>query len=698
MSKITLEVLTGEDAYGSPYSVSLGLELYVHQRIEKFQYLQSIKDYAVPLDYVEGPKITSVNNLSIVNRAYGLSANSERLESVRGTWDVVLGDSIASPYKDILITNESTVDEFGKTKPLFYKHRLSDTVVECSLEVYKAGNRATVDSGYKTDMDKGFVYTNYQNFFDTDTGAYVLYYVVCTNREGEVSRSLLSPEPTVTEASWEDIDLDTGRVKDGLVVYSREYTTGGYVFYLNKADTWYYRPQRDSTLSPKRPGAIESDRPWYLKITNGSVVGVTNGEARRYYVPEFHQQAFAPYKPYVFFTYDELEKVSRNVLYASRRNLGINLEEGRHITIFIHDYEGNVIRALTTDSRFDGQRYQNTEVFYEVDKIQSWDNYGGFINLGIDIESSWGISAQYFYEAKDYEYNFVDLNFTRNKSIQNKMIVYYVIPDCGVNDRAVHHLIVDESGRIVDCSQTETPSYPNLKLKNADGSFNPNTIVGMKYFSEIEDCFLSDYTVGYTNDFAYLVLAEVVGVINSVVDDYFICDVRRQGGALVPETQEEALVSNPRILQSLVYDREYGQEVPKNAVVIIEAPLSLTQEYGGDFTKEEVVFNLVRHLDTNVYPVIQWSYDASELSATSDTTGQIDLTWSWEGPNQTYKLYRKDTRVGEWTLIQQVVSPAFGDITYTDTVDSGKVYHYTVRIEDDSVLFPRGNSVTIKAA
>lgn len=704
MAEITLELIaSANSSYDQAQSIVLELVNHVHQRVERFRYLDDIKPVAVALDYLENPELDSWRHLQVANRTYSIAANSDKNAEVRKEWAVATATAVASEYSEVLITNQLGVDPHGRKRPLFWRHILPANTVSCQVEVVTRGNVQKVDSGYRLSLEDGNLYTNFRNFFDPDTGAYTLFFITCTDSEGTATHQLLSPVGVAKEADWQDIDLDTGRLTLDYPVYSKERNSSGYTFYMNEGDTWYSRPTEKSLIQPRLPSGRDPEDPWYLRFSAGDVTAVTNSGVRRYYVPEYDQQYYAPYKPYIYSPYERMLWVSQRVLASTRRGLAVVPEEGLHMTLFISDFENNLLRVLTTDSSLHGKRYSNTEVFYEADQIRSWDNEGGFVALATKLHPSYQLAAQYYYEADDYEYVGYNLNPLYNKSVTDKMIVYYIIPDVDPDDQAIHHLVVDREGIIRECSQARGFSYENLKLLDSDGNYNPNTVIGLKYVSDLStDTFISKFTVGYNNDKAYGILAEVVLLNLDDLDDMLLYDVREKGASLRADTLEDALKANPRILQSAVMYGEDGQEIPKNKVVILRAPLTLRDDYGGTLPKEQAEKLLTQHLDSSCLAVIDWEYPRVELEAWSTITGQVDLSWDWQGPDCSYRLYRRPTPAGEWEEIAVLVGSLTPvDLSYTDeNVTAGDVMYYTVRVEKEvqgqTVLFPRTHSISVK--
>ena len=162
MAEMTLELIASStSSYEQAQSIILELVSHVHQRVERFRYLDDIKPVAVALDYLENPEMDSWRHLQVANRTYGIAANSDKNAEVRKEWAVMTATAIASEYKTLLITNQQGVDPHGQQRPLFWRHQLPDNVVSCQLEVISRGNVQKVDNGYKLDLDASNIYTNF---------------------------------------------------------------------------------------------------------------------------------------------------------------------------------------------------------------------------------------------------------------------------------------------------------------------------------------------------------------------------------------------------------------------------------------------------------------------------------------------------------------------------------------------------------
>lgn len=708
MNEVTLELI----AHGPRAEQILPISAYVQKYIEEFIYTEKIADTSTPIAYYESDPIDSWKNIQIIDKTYVLPANEVDFIGGDDTWTEISGRSYSSRYKEVALTTESFIEDSGKKKPLFLKHVLPPNTVEATVEVVSGGNTSQVESGFVLDIENNTAFTNYKNFFDPDTGAYELFYIISSDIDGNSTHELLSPIEVAKEATWEDIVLtgpDAGTLTEDYPVYNREKNADGYTFYLNRNETWYAKALETSTIKALLPSARDPDTSWNIAFTNGDFSVVSNGRVRRYWVPEYNVQPFAPFKPYVFAPYRRMLYVNENVLASTRKSMAVDAGAARHITIYSYNEDGILKSAYTTDESLEGKRAFKREdadasvvanaenVFYEADKIVSVDNQEGFVLLSTPLDSQDTYYASFSYEAKSLEYTDLNLNPINNKEVMDHMYVFYIHPDANSNDRAIHYLKVDRSGEIVYCSQNQGRSHPNFQALNADNSTNENTVIGTKYRSLVDDnSFIQKYCVPYQNDYAYYVLCEIVVLETEQEEDSFVVDVRRDGAVIKEAMFREAIRSNNKILQSKLGYGSEGQEVPENGVLILNAPVTLLEEYGGIFNKEDAEKALKTYTNQSVYTIIDWTYEKAELTGWSKTAGTVSLEMSWEGPELTYNIYRKERATDEWELIHTIENPPEGAVEYIDSgLTSGTSYYYSVRITKESILLPHSNKFSV---
>jgi len=705
MSHFTLELVT----HGNKQYQIVPIGAHVHKYTEEFIYTDKIADTSIPIAYYESESLDAWKNIQIIDMTYAIPQNNIEFVANEQAWEEVEGTSYTSKFKNIAATNSTMVDSFGRVKPLFLKHLLPPNTVEATIHVLTGGEAIDVESGYKFDPEEDnptVVYTNLQNYYNSDTGAYRLYYVVATDEDGTATHELLNPIPAAEEAEWDDIDLDTGTLTADYPLYTREKTASGYTFYFNIADTWYVKPTEASTIKPKLPTGKEPTDPWHIKFTNGDLSTLSGGTLRRYFIPEWDYQPFAPSKPHIFSPYGTMLWVNSNTVAATRNNLAIDPTRSMHFTLYVYDEDDILQKIYTTDSSLHGSAFPTslgqTEVSYEANHILSWDNNGGFVTLDVEIDPNGTFAGSYFYDAVDYEYSGLTLNPLQNKDVLDYTWVFYIIPDVHDYDQAIHYLAVDRSGLIVYTSQEEGRSYPNLQLFNADGTTNPDSIIGMQYRSSTStNTFVNNYTVPYFNEYAYYILSELVVMDVGIEEDSIILDVRRDGAVIREDMFEDAITVNQKILQSVLGYGVDGQEVPKNAVQVLRAPVGLREDFGGVLTYDESEIYLRKYTNAASHAVVDWQFLKPELTGHSLVTGLVNLFMTWEGPNLTYNIYRRESPQEEYELIHTIENPPRGTVEYTDGTDpedlleSEKRYYYSLRIIQNEIEQPFGNMLSV---
>ena len=98
------------------------------------------------------------------------------------------------------------------------------------------------------------------------------------------------------------------------------------------------------------------------------------------------------------------------------------------------------------------------------------------------------------------------------------------------------------------------------------------------------------------------------------------------------------------------------------------------------------------------YPIIEWTYPWSEVSCDVSVESIVTISWTWEGPDCDYLLYRRFNPNSEWELIYEVSAVSPGTMTYTDTdLVSGDAVYYEVRLKETyEYPAPYYNTVKVK--
>ena len=518
-----------------------------------------------------------------------------------------------------------------------------------------------------------------------------MYFVDSYGTWGKVTQ-ILNNVPAVEEATWEDIDPETGDIYADRAVYTVESNSDGFTYYFSTGGTYWIKPHSEDIIAPVKPENLTHKESWLMSFTTGEVVENDGGVVRRYAVPEAERQSFSPYRPYMYASQLVGLMVSETILFAGKQNLAISPSSNRHLNVFLYDYEGNLKRILTTKASLHGTRFSR-DVKYEYGSISSWSNKSGLIHFAENIPASFNVEIQTYYVGDNYKYSRYDLNPFTNKEFVNQRVVFYVIPDVTAEENAIHHLVVDAEDTIISCSQMESISYGCLALRNSDGEFNSDTVCGMKYASGA-DSFVLTYGYGNENDYGYLILCEAAFKDTQEVRDIKHIDLLVQGG--IPVKSEEVYLHNRKLIESAMSWDERGRKVIKAGALVVEYPITLLKEYGGTLTLEQAETLLSKGLHVSVMPVFLPTYPKTKVSVDTLTAEEISFECSWEGPWITYKLYGLNGDTWE-ELDSYETDETRTLVNFVNSgLTSGASITYKVTTTKDDVEFPESILVTVE--
>lgn len=670
--------------------VILPIDLHIHQRLEEIVYKKHIAESSVPLAYLDSQSIEANTNLSILDRSDSIPGNSIKKVFIPNDYHVINTSSYTSSYPDILITDVSVSDSRGNQQPLFWAHTLPSSTTIVKIERVTNTSSVILESGFVVDETKTRVYFNFTNTYNVLNGQYVLYYITTTTASGQVIKGLINPTSAVREATWEDLDPDTGLLNEDLVLYTKEETSSGFTYYFNKSKIFYVYVLPTSMISPIKFNQNLSSDGWFPRFTTGSFTNTdASGVTHNYYLPEYENIAFFPSRPYFFDSYSPYQSISKKVIYIGRTNTAINTTT-RPLDIIISRTDGTVLYAFTTKTTKSGTRYNST-INWSSDEIASWDNSTGIVELNIAIQYDWELANSYYYEVKEFVYIYTNLNPIYNDLVYNHYYVYYIKPD--QSTRALHHLIVRNDGIIVECSDDE-------RALLVEGVYNPDTWVGLLY-RESESGYstpdwMSLYSTENTNAYQYLILAEIFFSERKNPSQIEVLDVARKGDALAQTNYSTAVHRNPKLFHSKYAATENGLEYSQNSVIVVRCSYSLLEEYGGDFTFEELETNFYKFLAAGNKIVFEWDEEVRDFSVSNYVTDQLFLSWSTVGPGFCYDIYRSSSIDSEFQLITTLCTD-YSVASYIDTLTSAGVYYYYIVPTKDNIEYPSSYTIGIES-
>ena len=505
MSSITFNIAIS----GVQIDHSVTLKQIVQKRLEYIRYRRQVPKSDILLEYVGYDPITPDNTLFIADLSAETPENSQLATYSFDNVSIHTVKNLVIPTRNVLITNKSRTKEDGTIIPFFYSHKLPDDTANVSVHKITHKGREPIASGlYTFTSGTDYVFSDFINKFDETSGRYEIYYVTSINSNGDSDVDIWNGEPAFHEATFDDIDPDTGWLYPTANAYVLNQSGNNWHYSFPTLDTYYVKGQQSSRIQVLEPALQTAADPWFVEITNGSFAANINGTNYNYFVPEYDTQNFTPFKPCMLTTWESAIKVNKKTVKLQREDVYIEANENMHLELVFLDEQKNILQALSTDTSLAGQKHSDTEIEYKTDRIASIDNYGGLVSL-VDfvIKDAYEIRATYYYKANTYIFTDYNLNPLYNEDILDFMFVVYIVPNVPDGDDAIYYLLV-KNNIIYYCSQTGNP-IPNLSQYNKDGTINTGSVIGWEY-EGAGGSGAASFRGVYPQ---YLILAEITGLV-----------------------------------------------------------------------------------------------------------------------------------------------------------------------------------------
>lgn len=489
---------------------STDLKQIIQKRLEYIRYGQSVPKEDIPLEYVGYDPITVDNAIYFADLSSEIKENSQVATYSFNNVTTYVGNSFNLNSNQALITNRYVTREGGVQDPLFYAHELpADTATATIQKVTSVGGELIPSSSYELDAEIGYIFASFQNAFDEISGRYTLYFVESMDVNGSSIVELWNGAPAFHEATFNDINPDTGWLYEDANAYIITVSGSSWHYSMSKSSTYFVKGLQYTIIRALEPTLRTAADPWFAEVTNGSFSATIDGTTYAYSIPEYSEQNFSPMSPFMLTPWEKALKVNKETVKLQREDIHISPSENMHLELIILDKDGVVIHALTTDTSKNGSYYSNTDVEYDSSIIDSYDNYGGILSLvDFNIRDSYELRASYYYKALTYTFTDYNINPLYHSNILDFMFVIYIVPGAPTGSHALYYLLV-KNNYIHYCSQVGDGVIPNYSQYNSDGTPNPNTVVGMLYetFSTSGlDSFREIYPY-------YVILAEVTGLV-----------------------------------------------------------------------------------------------------------------------------------------------------------------------------------------
>ena len=671
-NSLTLELVSN----GPIQYQNVSLAAHVKKPLEKFLFKKKLNEGAIPLEYFENKKINAKDEVFIFDRSHLSYRDSALIDNSK--FKTFIGGSLSTQYKEVLITHRTGISNQGAEVPLFYKHALKSNTVEVDIKI---SSNIEIDTPfiYKIDIENNGLYTNASNFFDKRSGRYKIVYIEEVDSEGNSQTSLLQIRPVISEATWQDVDQSTGKINSSVDKYTREQTSSGYKYYLNGNEKYYWTPESTNLLFIKEILGDQSNESWTPVISNGNAYRNVSGRGYRYYISEYNQQAFYPAKPYSNSSQKTMQFVNSNILDSNLKK--IEIENNLPIDIFVYDEDGSLIDIFTSNESKEDLSLNGIQ--YKTKVIEGYDSESGLIYLNTTLDSNYTYKCDAFYRKQEFELKELNLNPVLNKNNRHHKFVIYCIPNASIWERSIHYLVVDENDIIINCSQSVGLTYPSLQGEFED-KINDLSVIG-KSFSYGEDSFSEKYSFLYRgNTNQYMILGEMYLTSPSSPEDSFYFPLERDMDFF--KNKKEVYRSNRNILQSHFGYGPNGQNYAENKIAIVEVPIELLKEYGGDLERSEVLNYLdyfsqssLNKIVKYVHPTVRVKYEGGAES--------IKFNFEWPGPDCKIEIQKKKN--GEFITVDTLSEEEGVKFFWSDEeAVSNSLNVYRFRVLKNNIKYP----------
>lgn len=712
--------------------------LNIKKRRERIVYKTLSDNDRVNISYVMGTEVTPQKNFFISDRSTSLTQN--RIPNSQN-YTTLNSRTITLNTNKFLVTDIYTVPSpTAPSVPLFFVHTLSNfdstTCTLLSVEFMDLNFQSIALSEYYLDSIIGLIYNNLENKYNNRTDLFEVYLVKYTQKKvvgavttTEIHHELINNVPVFGEATFDDIDV-YGNILDGHKKYVIEEIPGGmsYLITLPTTTTHSYKETPSSRIKVLAPDALNNSEPWNVRITNGHFIASLNSTptttaSYRYSIAEFAAQSFFPFPPYQT-RIDQAAEWITPTLIGVGKEVVYDFANGLFATITVRSVDGILKYVYTNNPSLFNTPYGESILY--TDGILSIDTLYGFIEVSDAISADDEVLVSFYTSEDTYVITNLDFNPSDNLAALEERVIFYVVPETtstGSLSKSVFYLLVDRKGRIKYSSQAAeagllvlTDSLTTKMLIedfNSDGTVKhlfyydkPSTGPGLSarwdtdfwtvdpsQFSFIDkysvesilfkylEAPTGDRLLNYIENGRVLILADIYTGEGSSPDSLTFLDVRVPGGGIKDEYDLAAIKIQPEV--AWYSDHLAAKSYPSVGSFFAEVPQTLLEQYGGAFTRQQVIDIISRHMKAGGYPVVRTYGIDPVLTGVISTTTTLTITWPSYGPIN-YKVYKSTSAGYGYASVSTISDNPSGNNYSITGLSSGTVYYLKISAIDSN--------------
>jgi hypothetical protein len=531
------------------------VSLNILRRRENYSYRRRTFVRNAGVSYFDSGVSRANQMISTTDRSGSLVAN--RVETTGEPVIFNSADSFIAETSNVLITDQFiTIQGLSDPIPLFKRHIVNTTnlsrvsatdltissgIILTEVEILDDEMNIVDDDNILYDFDEGIIYNNLDPGYDFATDLYLVYYVRYSVSNGTTVSTyieLLDNQDIYTEATFDDLDEDLDLIDDGRKIYFVTYTDSGYEILLPSVDDYAYETKPSSKIALVKPGYLDIDVPWFIRVLNGDFTALVSDIRYRYRIAEFSDQYWDPEQPYKKVVEEQSIVLNDRLIKLGRENIHEDSSSSLYVDVLVDEADGTGVAAFTTNPSRHGTSAPSGVLYYRYSNanqmgIRSVNYVDGILDIvGVSLESDYQITSSYYFEEKEYEFTEVDFNPINNLDILIQRVFLFIDPEAPIEDKlqTVYYGIVDKKGQIIESNLStfdnvaQTLTTGETLYYEAVPSFNPAASYVI---------FITDYSVEGSG--IYLVLGDISVEVDSSIDDAVVVDIRISGGSIRDE-------------------------------------------------------------------------------------------------------------------------------------------------------------------
>jgi hypothetical protein len=151
---------------------------------------------------------------------------------------------------------------------------------------------------------------------------------------------------------------------------------------------------------------------------------------------------------------------------------------------------------------------------------------------------------------------------------------------------------------------------------------------------------------------------------------------------------------NSKLLQSKYGYGSEGYKFTKDNSALLEVPMDLLADYGGNFSKTELLQIIESKTPADLSNIIEWVYPRTDVDIKCIESKKVKITFKDNiNSSEEYVIFKKRNKNDKYEELVFLSSSANEYID--EDLESNEVYYYKVNIRRSEILFPNPQEIEV---